>query len=180
MPEEKDNGMVIVYTGDGKGKTTAALGLAIRAIGHENKVMVIQFLKGGWGYGELKGAKRLHPDLEIRPLGIGCVGILNDDKPFEEHQLAAGKALKAAHDVIVSLNYDIIILDEINIAAHLKLITVDDIMKLIEVKPDKTTLVLTGRYADDKVIEAADLVTEMKEIKHPLQKGILSRKGIDY
>jgi cob(I)alamin adenosyltransferase len=172
--------MVIVYTGDGKGKTTAALGLAMRAAGHNKRVLIIQFLKGGWDYGELKGGERLAPEVTIRPMGVGCIGILDDDKPFEQHQQAAQEALKASKEAIASGEYDIVILDEINIAVHLKLFPVDEVLELITRRPEQATLVLTGRYCSELIIENADLVTEMKEIKHPFQKGRLSQKGIDY
>jgi cob(I)alamin adenosyltransferase len=180
MPSDSNTGMVIIYTGHGKGKTTAALGLALRAAGHGRRVLILQFMKGDWEYGELKGIERLHPEVTITPLGIGCVGILGDDKPLEEHQKAADEALGIAREAMSSNQYDIIILDEINIAAHLNLLTVTDVIQLIADRPRNLTLVLTGRFADDKFIEVADLVTEMKEIKHPFQKGITSRKGIDY
>lgn len=180
MKNNDENGWVIVYTGDGKGKTTAALGLTLRAVGHGNRVLMIQFLKSGWEYGELKGTERLAPEFTIKPMGIGCVGILDDDKPFEEHQHAAQKALEASREAVGRMDYDIVILDEVNIATHLKLIDVDDLLTLIKERSPKLTLVLTGRYADERIIEVADLVTEMKEIKHPFQKGIPSRKGIDH
>lgn len=175
-----ETGIVIVYTGHGKGKTTAALGLILRAVGHGLKVLMIQFLKGGWDYGELKGIERLSPDAEIQPLGLGCIGILDDDKPIEDHRKAAQEALTATRKAITAGHWDIIILDEINIAVHLKLIAAEDVLQIIRKRPKKLTLVLTGRFADDTVIEAADLVTEMKEIKHPFQKGKLSQKGIDF
>ncbi len=180
MEESHNLGMVIVYTGHGKGKTTAALGLALRAAGHGKRTIFLQFLKSDWDYGELKGIERLTPEVEIRPLGVGCVGILDDDKPIEEHREAARKALAMAEEIINSKKYDIVVLDEISIAVYLKLIDVDDVMRLIEIRPPETTLVVTGRNAAERVIEAADLVTEMKEIKHPFQKGIKSQKGIDY
>lgn len=180
MSAEGDSGMVIVYTGHGKGKTSAALGLILRAVGHGFRVLMIQFLKGGWDYGELKSIERLSPEAEIRPLGVGCVGILDDTKPIEEHRQAAGDALSEVRQAVASGAYDIIILDEINIAVHLELIALEDVLQIIRKRPEKLTLVLTGRFADEQVIEAADLVTEMKEIKHPFQKGRLSQKGLDY
>ena len=130
MKNKDDDGLVIVYTGNGKGKTTAALGLALRAIGHGNRVIMIQFLKSDWEYGELKGVERLEPQITIKPMGSGCVGILDDDKPFEEHQQSAQKALRESEKIIESQEYDVVILDEINIATHLKLITVDDLLHL--------------------------------------------------
>ena len=119
--KETDNGLVIVYTGNGKGKTTAALGLCLRSIGHGNKIRIIQFLKSDWHYGELEGLKRLAPDVEIDVLGAGCVGIMGDNKPIEEHRQAAQTALERAREVIASGAHDIVILDEINVALSLKL-----------------------------------------------------------
>lgn len=178
--DKSENGLVIVYTGDGKGKTTAALGLCIRAVGHGNKVRIIQFIKGNWPYGELEGLKRLNPEVEISTLGTGCVGIMGDDKPIEEHHRAARQALSSAAEAIRSERYDIVVLDEVNVAVDLNLITLEDVLDLIENKPEDLDLVLTGRQADKKIIEKADLVTEMKEIKHPFRKGRLAKKGIDF
>jgi cob(I)alamin adenosyltransferase len=180
MTSGDESGMVIVYTGHGKGKTTAALGLALRAMGHGFRVSIVQFLKGGFDYGEFKAVERLQPEITIKPMGVGCMGILDDDKPVEDHKEAARRALEESRRTIASGDYDIVVLDEINIAIHLKLITVEDLMHIIKDRPENITLVITGRYADSRVIDAADLVTEMKEIKHPFRKGILSRKGIDH
>jgi len=174
------SGLVIVYTGDGKGKTTAALGLCLRAVGHGNKIHIIQFIKSNWEYGEREGIKRLAPEVTMETLGAGCIGILGDDKHIEEHRRAAEKTLEQARRIIAANGYDIVILDEINIATHVKLIAVDDVLQLIDRRPESMTLVLTGRYADERIIEAADLVTEMKEIKHPFRDGRLSQKGIDF
>jgi cob(I)alamin adenosyltransferase len=178
MPEEK--GLIVVYTGKGKGKTTAALGIVLRAIGHGYKVAMIQFIKGEWYYGELTSSKRLEPEFEMIAAGKGFVGIIDDDHAIEDHQKAADAALVLAKDKLTSANYDVMILDEINYAAKLDLISEQDILDIIAAKPDRTTLVLTGNYAPDSVIDAADLVTEMKEIKHPYQKGIKAKKGIDF
>jgi cob(I)alamin adenosyltransferase len=180
MSHRDDHGLLIVYTGDGKGKTTAALGLCLRAIGHGNKCLVLQFIKSDWEYGELKGVERLAPDVEIRPMGVGCFGKPGDETPREEHEKAAAEALRAAREAVQSERYDVIILDEINIAVHYKLIDIKDLMRMIENRPARVNLVLTGRYADHRVVKAADLVTNMQEVKHPYQKGMLSRKGIDY
>ena len=178
MPSEK--GLVIVYTGKGKGKTTSALGIALRAIGHGYKVGMIQFIKGEWYYGELTSSKRLEPEFDMIAAGKGFVGIIDDDHPIEDHRKAAQEAIEIVKDKLMSGKYDVMILDEINYAAKLSLISEQDIMNIISAKPDKTTLVLTGNYAPDSVIAAADLVTEMKEIKHPYQQGIKAKKGIDF
>jgi cob(I)alamin adenosyltransferase len=177
---KKENGFIIVYTGNGKGKTTAALGLCVRAVGHGNKVGIIQFIKSDWEYGELIGLKQLSPEIDIQTLGVGCIGIMGDDKPMEEHKEAASQAFDAAIKVAKSNKYDILILDEINVAVSLGLISVSQVLELLKNKPVYLNVVLTGRNAPDELIEAADLVTEMKEIKHPFQKGIPARKGIDF
>jgi len=175
-----DTGLVIVYTGGGKGKTTAALGMALRAVGHGFKVAMIQFIKGSWFYGELNSSAKLEPNFELVAAGKGFVGIIDDNKPLEDHVTAAQEALRISREKIASAKYDIIILDEINYAVNLKLITVDDVLELIKIKPKNMTLVLTGNYAKEKVIEAADLVTEMKEIKHPYREGKKAKRGVDF
>jgi cob(I)alamin adenosyltransferase len=173
-------GLIIVYTGDGKGKTTAALGLALRAVGRAKKVLMLQFIKGSWDYGELHSAKRLAPEFELVPMGEGFVGIIDDTKPFETHRLSAQETLTAAREKILSGIYDVVILDEVNYAVRGRLIELQPILDLLKDKPPHVHVVLTGRNARPELIEMADLVTEMKEIKHPYQKGILAQKGIDY
>ena len=171
--------LVIVYTGNGKGKTTAALGMALRAVAYNYKVCMIQFIKGSWQYGEMKSYQRLRPEFEMVIAGKGFVGIVDDGTPIDEHKLAAINALKISREKISSNRYDIVILDEINYAIKLDLIDKDDVIDLIKSRGD-TTLVLTGNYASNEIIELADLVTEMKEIKHPYKRGIKAVKGIDY
>jgi cob(I)alamin adenosyltransferase len=173
-------GLVVVYTGKGKGKTTAALGIVLRAVGHGYRVGMVQFIKGEWYYGELTSSKRLEPEFEMIAAGKGFVGIIDDDHPIEEHQKAAREAVEMVKDKMASGQYDVMVLDEINYAVKLNLVTVDDVLEIIAARPEKTTLVLTGNYAHEKVIEAADLVTEMREIKHPYKKGIKAKKGIDF
>jgi cob(I)alamin adenosyltransferase len=175
-----DRGLVIVYTGKGKGKTTAALGIVLRAVGHGYKVGMIQFIKGEWYYGELTSSKRLEPEFELIAAGRGFVGIIDDDHPIEDHQRAAKEAVSVAKQKIISGIYDIMILDEINYAAKLNLISQEDILDIIAARPEKTSIVLTGNYVSESVIAAADLVTEMKEIKHPYQTGVKAKKGIDF
>jgi len=177
---EKEKGLVIVYTGDGKGKTTASLGLCVRAVGYDQKVCIVQFIKGSWKYGELDGIKRLAPNVELYQKGLGFVGIIDDRLDKSEHIRAAKEALEFAREKIHGGEYDIVILDEINVALQLKLIEVDDVVNIIENKPEFLDLVLTGRNARDEIIDRADLVTEMREIKHPFQKGIKAKKGIDF
>ncbi len=176
----EDKGLVIVYTGNGKGKTTAALGLCVRAVGYDEKVCIVQFIKGSWKYGELDGIKRLAPNVELYQKGLGFVGIIDDKLDRSEHIKAAEEAVSFAKEKILSGKYDIVILDEINVALNLGLIKVEQVMDLIDVKPELLDLVLTGRNAHPEIIERADLVTEMREIKHPYQKGIMAQKGIDF
>ncbi len=178
-------GLLIVYTGNGKGKTTAALGAAFRALGHGWKVLVIQFFKGDWPvvFGELEMSKRLAPQFELWQLGKGFVKHMGDQKPFEEHLAAAQDAVRMAKEKIVSGAYDLIVLDEIMYAidyAGVKLVSLDEVMGLIDAKPPALHLILTGRNAPQAIIDRADLVTEMREIKHPWQQKIPAQQGIDY
>jgi cob(I)alamin adenosyltransferase len=179
IPREKRQGLVIVYTGNGKGKTTAALGVVVRATGYNWRSLMIQFIKGDWYYGELEGYKKLSPNFELKRMGRGFVGIMGDKLPFEEHLRAAQKALELAKNSLAD-NYDIIILDEINVAIKEKLVTVEAVLELINNRPPYLHLILTGRNAPAELIEIADLVTEMKEIKHPFKKGVLAQPGVDY
>ncbi len=173
-------GLVIVYTGKGKGKTTAALGMALRAVGYNHKVCMIQFIKGSWHYGEMTSSKRLEPEFELTAVGKGFVGIIDDKSPIEDHRKIAQEALRIAQEKINSKKYDIVILDEINYAVNLGLINLQDVLDLIMKKPPHLNLVLTGNYARNEVIDLADLVTEMREVKHPFKVGIKARKGIDF
>jgi len=173
-------GLIIVYTGGGKGKTTAALGLAIRSIGHGWNVCMIQFIKSSWRQGDIKAVKLLAPKFELISTGAGFVRILNDKIPLSEHRRAAIKALEISKEKITSGRYKIIILDEINYALSLKLIRLKDIMELIHLRPQHVTLVLTGDKANKKVIHEADIVTEMKCIKHHYVQGIKAIEGIDF
>ena len=175
-----EKGLVIVYTGGGKGKTTAALGMALRAVGHNQKICIIQFIKGSWHYGELNSLKRLEPEVELVRMGKGFVGIIDDKSPREEHEKIAKEGIKVSKEKIQSKKYDIIILDEVNYAVNLGLIELNDVLDLIKTKPSELNLVLTGNHAKPEIIEAADLVTEMREIKHPFKSGIKAKKGIDF
>lgn len=175
-----EEGIVVVYTGKGKGKTTAALGIVLRAVGHGHRVGMIQFIKGEWYYGELTSSKRLEPEFELIVAGKGFVGIIDDDHPIEDHRLAATEAVSVAKKKLLSGIYDVMILDEINYALNLNLIALEDVIDVIKCRPKRTSLVLTGNYARREVLELADLVTEMKEVKHPYSRGIKAKKGIDY
>ncbi len=143
----KKHPLVLVNTGDGKGKTTAALGLCIRAVGYDEKICIIQFIKGSWKYGELDGIKRLAPNVELHQKGLGFVGIIDDKLDKTEHIRAAGEALEFAGEKIQSGKYDIVILDEINVAVNLGLIKVEEVLGLIEKKRGLMDLVLSGRNA---------------------------------
>jgi len=173
-------GLVIVYTGKGKGKTTAALGIVLRSVGHGQKVVMIQFIKGEWYYGELTSSRRLEPEFEMIAAGKGFVGILDDDHDIGEHQEAALKAATLAMEKLSTGLYDVMILDEINYAVKLNLISIQNVLEIVRIKPLKTTLVLTGNYAPEELISVADLVTEMREVKHPFLLGTKAIKGIDY
>ncbi len=176
---EKD-GLVIVYTGNGKGKTTAALGMALRAIGHDYKGCMVQFIKGSWHYGEMSSSKKLEPEFELIAVGKGFVGIIDDTSPHSEHEKSAREALRISKEKILSKKFDIVILDEINYAIDLSVVELNPVLDLIKSKPSNVTLVLTGNHAKDEIIQSADLVTEMKEIKHPFKSGIKAKKGIDF
>ena len=175
-----EKGLVIVYTGNGKGKTTAALGMALRAIGYEHKVCMLQFIKGSWHYGEMDSSKKLEPNFELIAVGKGFVGILDDNSPREEHEKYAAEAVRICREKINSGKYNVVILDEVNYAINLGLIDVQEIIKIIKEKPSNLDLVLTGRDVKEEIVELADLVTEMKEIKHPFKSGIKAKKGIDF
>lgn len=178
--QEENKGLTIVYTGNGKGKTTAALGMCIRAAGYKKKIKILQFVKGSWKYGELEGIKLLKDFVELEQVGEGFVGIVDDDKELSVHQEAARKGLEQARQDIHSGKYDIVMLDELNIAVDLGLVQLDEVLDIVRGKPEKLHLVVTGRNARPELIDIADLVTEMKEIKHPYRKGILAQRGIDW
>lgn len=175
--------MILVFTGDGKGKTTSALGTAMRSLGYDKKVAIIQFIKGPWISGEEKFFEKINlakKDLFFQKSGKGFVKILGDNLDFKEHKLAAQNGLKIANDIIQKNKYDLIILEEINVAMDLKLISAKDILTILKNFPKDKDIILTGRNAPKSIINKADLATEMKEIKHPFQKSKSAKKGIDY
>ena len=172
-----EQGLVQVYTGNGKGKTSAAFGLALRAIGRGLKVYIIQFIKGGFDYGELYTVDRF-PNLKLKAFGRGR--FVTEKPPNEEDVKLSEEALVLAEEVVKGGEYDIVILDEINVALNLKLIDLERVLELVKNKPKHVELVLTGRYAPKEIIKAANLVTEMKEVKHPFNKGYQARRGIEY
>jgi len=168
----------MVFTGDGKGKTSAALGIALRAFGHKMSVSVIQFIKSKSATGESIAAKQL--GMEFVSLGKGFVIGSGSDFPLSEHRLAAEEALTEARQRMISGSLDILILDEINNAVHMGLVDIKAILDLVKNKPQNLHLVLTGRNAHPDLIAVADVVTEMHALKHPFDCGVRAQKGIDY
>jgi cob(I)alamin adenosyltransferase len=172
-----ERGFIQVYTGNGKGKTTAALGLALRAVGNGMKVLVVQFMKGNVQYGELESAKKLSPYLVIERIGRENFVSKSDLDLIDIKLAQEGFAL--AKEAIDSKQYDIVILDEINVAVDYGLISPSDLLQVIDSKPETVELILTGRNAKSEIMEKADLVTEMGERKHYYKKGVPARKGIE-
>ena len=172
-----EKGLVQVYTGDGKGKTSAAFGLALRAVGRGLKVYVIQFIKGGFDYGELHVVERL-PNLRLASFGRGK--FITNLPPSEEDMKLARDAFDLAKKIVKGGEHDIVILDEINVALNLKMVGTEEVIDMIKNRPRHVELILTGRYAPTQILEVADLVTEMREVKHPYAHGVPPRKGIEY
>ena len=170
-------GLVQVLTGNGRGKTTAALGTALRASGQDQKVHIVHFMKGTYPYGEHK-ALALLPNITVSR--FGKLDFVDPHNIKDDERQEARNALTNGWEALHSGQYDMVILDEVNIASGWGLIPVDDVIKLIKEKPDNVELILTGRYADPRLIEIADLVTEMVEIKHPYQQGIKARRGCEF
>lgn len=172
----KRKGYVQIYTGNSKGKTTAALGLALRAVGAGHRVFIAQFIKKD-KTSEHKALERFKDLIEIRQYGAGFI---MTKEPLPSDIKVASDGFIEAGEILRSGKYDMVILDEINVAVFKKLIPLEDVLKLIDSKPEHVELVLTGRYAEDKIIERADLVTEMKEIKHYFHSGVGARIGIEH
>lgn len=171
-----ERGLVEVYTGDGRGKTTAAIGLAFRAVGHGLRVHILQFMKGDEGYGEFQSCSA-HPLIEIEQ--FGRKEFVNPTEPSTVDVELARKGLERAREVLVTGEADVVILDELSVAVGFGLVSVEDMMALVEVKPPHVELLITGRMAPPELIQRADLVTEMREVKHPFSQGVLARQGID-
>ena len=178
-PKER-RGLIVVITGNGKGKTTSALGMALRACGHGMRVCIIQFMKGDIYAGEWDGIKKLDCNIELHATGKGFCGILGNPYPWAEHRDNADDAIELAREKMASGAFDLLVLDEINNALKLKLVSLEQVMELLRAKPPLMHLVLTGRDAHPAVIELADTVSEVNEIKHAYRKGIDPQPGIDY
>nr|WP_084171006.1 cob(I)yrinic acid a,c-diamide adenosyltransferase [Desulfofalx alkaliphila] len=172
-------GLVMVFTGDGKGKTTAALGTALRAWGQGMRVCVLQFIKGNWTTGEEKAIKYLNKGIELRRFGAGFIDF-NDEESVARHKKDANEGLAVARLVIESRQYQMVILDEINYAVSYGLVDKNELVDIVKNKPKDVHLILTGRNAPQEIIEIADLVTKMDAVKHPYKKGIAAQRGIEY
>lgn len=170
-------GYIQVYTGNGKGKTTASLGLAVRAAGHGLKTVIIQFMKGWIDYGELKGVAMLSPLVTIHQAGRDT--FVDRESPDPEDVRLARDGWELAKETILGAKADIVVLDEINCAVDFGLLPVGEVLDLLRRKPDGMEIVLTGRGAPEEIVDAADLVTEMREIKHYYAKGVDARVGVE-
>ena len=170
-------GLIQVYTGNGKGKTTAALGLALRAVGHQMKVLIVQFMKGNVRYGEVESAKKLSPHLTM--IQVGRETFISKSNPDPEDLQFAREGFLMARKAIQNKEYDIVILDEINLAIDYGLIPLDDLLQMMDSKPETVELILTGRNVNRAILERADLVTDMVDRKHYYEKGVPAREGIE-
>ncbi len=180
LEPKKRVGLVVVVTGYGKGKTSSAVGMLVRACGHGMKVSMIQFMKGDLYTGEWDGIKKLACDVEIIPTGMGFCGVEGNPYPHSVHREAAQRAIRIAEEKIESGKFDLVILDEINNALKLQLVDLDQVLKLLRMKPPLMHLILTGRDAHPEIVELADTVSEVKEIKHAYRKDIEPQPGIDF
>jgi cob(I)alamin adenosyltransferase len=178
MPDDK--GLLIVYTGPGKGKTTCALGTAFRAVGQGLRVLMVQFIKGSWHYGELDAAKLLGDErFQIRPMGRGFVKLGEPELDPEDVRLCE-QAWEYGKMQMESGRYDLVVLDEINYVISYKMLDAERVAAALAARPERVHVICTGRNAHPRLVELADVVTEMREVKHPYTKGILARRGIDY
>lgn len=179
MPQtlRKKKGLILVHTGEGKGKTTAALGLAFRALGCGWKVLIIQFIKGDWKYGELDAAKKFEGQLEIHQMGEGFTWVVKSDERQKE---LARNAWEFGKKAMMEGQYPLVIFDEINYVLDYQFLPLDEVIEALKNKPENVHVVLTGRNAKPEIIEIADLVTEMKKIKHPFDEGIVAQRGIEF
>jgi cob(I)alamin adenosyltransferase len=175
--EKYQKGLTIVITGDGKGKTTSAMGQAMRAAGHGKRILIIQFMKGK-KYGEVLCTEKHVPDIRIIQCGLDSFVMKDNPAPVDIE--LAQQGLKIAQEASASENYDMLILDEINVAMDFKLVAIKDVLNLIKEKPAGMDIILTGRYAPAEIIDVADTVSEVREIKHHYSQGIKERAGIEF
>ncbi len=180
LDPKKRVGLVVVITGNGKGKTSSAVGMAVRSCGHGMRVSMIQFMKGDLYTGEWDGIGKLDCSIELIPAGMGFCGIQGNPFPHSMHREAAQQALRIAAEKIESGAYDLLILDEVNNALKLKLLDLEQVLDLVRGKPPSMHIVLTGRDAHPELVELADTVSEVVEIKHAYRKEIEPQPGIDY
>lgn len=179
LPEAR-KGLIIVYTGPGKGKTTAALGAALRAVGQGLKVLMVQFIKGSWHYGELDAAEMLGRDrFSILPMGRGFVKI-GAEKPDPEDVRLVEEAWRFASEKIAGGDHDLVILDEINYAISYGMLDPAKVVESLRKKPEMVHVILTGRNAHPTIVDIADTVTEMRQVKHAYEKGVMAQRGIEY
>ena len=175
---KKRKGLIIVNTGDGKGKSTAAFGLAMRAAGNKMNVFIMQFMKGQWKAGERNSFEKLSPYVEFEAMGDGFTWDTNN---IEQDKATAREAFEIAKEKLLSGKYQMVIFEEINYVLHYQFLPEDEFLDLLRNKPEATHVVCTGRSASDRLIEMADLVTEMRMIKHPFEEqGIPAQKGIEF
>jgi cob(I)alamin adenosyltransferase len=179
MPKER-RGLLIVITGNGKGKSTSALGIALRAWGQGMKVCIIQFMKGDLYSGEWDAVKRMGPDIELHVTGKGFCGIQGNPYPWEEHRANAQDAIDLVNEKMAGGKFDVMILDELNNSLKLELVDLEQVLQVIRNKPESMHLVITGRDAHPQVLELADTASEVHEIKHAYRKGIEPQPGVDY
>ena len=177
QPQPFTEGIVEVFTGNGRGKTSAALGVVLRALGQGLRVHIVRFMKGGYAYGENNILAQL-PNVTVA--SFGRLGFVTPGNVEEEDREQARQGLGAAREAMLSGKYDLVVLDEVNVASAWNLIPVDDVVDLVRERPQGVELILTGRHADARLIELAELVTDMVEIKHPYRRGVAARRGIDY
>ncbi len=170
-------GLLMVFTGNGKGKTTAALGMALRSAGHGLAVCIIQFIKGSWTYGELEAVKRFSGCIDFHVMGRGFTWKSDN---LEEDKRLALEGWNLARDCINSGKYHLVILDEFTYLLHYKMLDLDACLEVLAKRDSSQHVVITGRYAPEELVELADLVTEMQAVKHPLQKGIKAQRGIEF
>ncbi len=172
-------GLIIVNTGPGKGKTTAAMGTGLRAVGNGMKVLMLQFLKGSWHYGELDAVKAFGDNFVMKQMGRGFVKVGGAETAAEDIQMVE-QAWQESREAIMSGKWDLVILDEVNYAISYDMLDPAKVVETLKQKPEQVHVILTGRNAHPTIIELADTVTEMKQVKHAYEKGVLAQRGIEY